>query len=286
MKGRDKNIMRHLSVIFIILLCVLTLSCFQTPSEIKVEPSKIDIYDQGGTVNLRVTVTDKKGKVIAKAKPRFSVEDSSYASVDESGKLTARMSGKTEVKVDYKKVSASVPVNVTIVDVLKLDFPTAGIYEAMGPEKSTFKLNVTVKKENGEDVDLSILKFGSSNEKVASVDNEGELTLLGDGKAMISAFIGKKKATIEVPVTILRPSAVKVDVPRFSLSLGDTAYLPITIISTKGTPLVSFPVKVQFDKEGIATANENGQVTGIAKGTTNVTIFAGEASNTLTLTVK
>lgn len=278
--------MKHLRVIPAILLCALMFGCFQTPSEIKVEPSRIEIYDQGGTVNLKVTVTDKKGKVIAKAKPRFSVEDSSYASVDETGKLTARMSGKTEVRADYKKLSASVPVTVTIVDVLKLDFPTAGIYEAMGPEKSAFKLNVTVKKENGEDVDLSIVKFGSSDEKVATVDKQGELTLLGDGKTTISAAIGKKRAALEVPVTILRPSAVKVDVPRFSVTLGDTAYLPITIISTKGTPLVSFPVKVQFDKEGIATANEAGQVTGIAKGTTNVTILAGEASNTLTLTVK
>lgn len=278
--------MKLLRLFSMLILCAAMTGCFQTPTEIEVKQDKIEIYDANSTVSVVATVKDKKGKQIQKAKPKYTSEDASIASVDPTGKVTAKSSGKTNINIQYKKLSKTIAVTVIIVDKLKLEFSTPGIYEAMGPEKSTFKLSVIAKNERGEDVDPSILKLSSSDTKIATVDNNGEMTLLDDGTAKITASVGKQKATLDVPVIVLRPSAVKVDVPRFSVTVGDAAYLPITIISTKGTPLVSFPLKVQFDKEGIATANEAGQVTGIAKGTTNVTIFAGDASNTLTLTVK
>lgn len=278
--------MKLFRVVSAFMLSAVMFGCFQTPTELKIEPSKIDLYDQGGTVNMRVSVLDKKKEPITKAKPVFSSDNDSVAGVDASGKVTAQSSGTTQIKVEYKKLSATIPVNVVIVDVLKLEFATPGIYEAMGPENSLFKLNVIAKNESGNDVDHSILKFNSSDQKIATVSASGELTLLGDGTTTITAMVGKKRATLEIPVTILRPSAIKVDAARFSVAAGETAYLPFTVISTKGTPLVSFPVKVEFEKEGIATANEVGQVTGVARGTTNVTVRAGEASNTLTLQVK
>jgi len=270
----------------LLIACAALLGCFQTPNELEITPAKVEIYDQGGSSSLKVRVMDKKNNQIENAKPLYRSADSSVAEVDASGKVTAQMSGKTEIIVEYKKLSKSIPVTVIIVDMLKLEFPTPGIYEAMGPENSRLKLHVIAKNEGGAEVDRSILKFASSNEKVATVDSQGELTLLGDGKTVITAEVGKKKASLEVPVTILRPSAVKVDSPKFSVGVGETAYLPITIISTKGTPLFSYPVKVEFEKEGLATANETGQVTGVAKGTTNVTVKAGEASNTLSLQVR
>jgi uncharacterized protein YjdB len=278
--------MRKFQVVCLVISLVFLLGCFQTPTEIKIEPQKVELYEQGGTAALRITVSDQKGKTIDKVKLQYSCEDNSIASVDETGKVTAQMSGETNITVSTKKISKTVPVFVRIVDKLKLDFPTPGVYEAMGPEKSVLKLLVTARNENGNDVDLSILKFKSSDPKIASVNGQGELTILNDGKVTITAEIGKKKVTLDVPVMVLRPSAIKVDSPRFSVGTGETAFLPFTVISTKGTALPGYPVKVVFDKEGIASADEKGNVTGIAKGTAIVTITAGEAVNTLTLQVR
>lgn len=270
-----------LSVISILFL----LSC-KTPVSLKVEPKEIFFLDKDANVTLKIQAFDKNGKEVKKVKYEFVSHNSSVANIDNTGKITAVGSGETEVEIRTKKISVVVPVKVTIAHILKLDFPNAGVFDVQGPEKSVYKLRVIAKNEKGQDIDLSNVKFNSSDNNVATVNEKGELTLLNDGKTIVTAKHGKKKATLEVPVTILRPSAVKVDVPRLSINVGETSYLPFSVISTKGTTLIDFPVKVEFEKEGIATADPVGKVTGIAKGTTKVKIYAGDSSNTLILTVK
>ncbi|MCX7830854.1 MAG: Ig-like domain-containing protein, partial [Acidobacteria bacterium] len=256
------------------------------PVSLKVEPKEVALFDKDASVSLKIQALDKNGKEIKKVKYEFVSQNSSVATVDNTGKITATGSGETAIEIRTKKISEIVPVKVNIAEVLKIEFPIAGVFDIQGPEKSVHKLLVTAKNEKGQDIDLSLLKFSSSDTNVATVNENGEITLLNDGKTVVSAQLGKKKATLEIPVTILRPSAVKVDIPRFSINVGETAYLPFSVISTKGTTLIDFPVKVDFEQQGIATADEVGKVTGVAKGTTKVTITAGESSNTLTLTVK
>lgn len=269
----------------LITLLLLAMSC-KTPVSLQVEPKEVNLYDKDATVTLQIKAFDKNKNEIKKVKYEFVSENSSVATVDATGKITATGSGETAVQVRTKKLTEVVPVKVNIAATIKLELPTAGVFDIQGPEKSIHKLLITAKNEKGEDIDLSLLKFSSSDNNVATVNEKGEITLINDGKVVITAQLGKKKGSIEIPITILRPSAVKVDSPRFSINVGETTYLPFSVISTKGTTLVDFPVKVLFEPEGIATADEVGKVTGIARGTTKVTIIAGESSNTLTLTVK
>lgn len=276
-----KRFFYFLSVVSILFL----LSC-KTPVSLKVEPKEVVLFDKDATVSLKIQALDKNGEKVKKVKYEFVSQNSSVANIDNTGKITAVGSGETAVEIRTKKISEVVPVKVIIADVLKLEFSIPGVFDVQGPEKSVYKLLVTAKNEKGQDIDVSLLKFTSSDNNVATVNEKGELTLLNDGKTVIMAQLGKKKATLEVPVTILRPSAVKVDSPRFSINVGETTYLPFSVISTKGTTLIDFPVKVEFEQDGIATADEVGKVTGISKGTTKVTIYAGDSSNTLTLTVK
>jgi hypothetical protein len=278
--------MKKYLILMLAVFMVVLLGCFQTPTEIKVTPPKVELYEQGGTVDLKAVVFDQKGKEMKKVKLEYSSENSGIVTVDDKGKATAQMSGETKIRIASKKISKTIPVFVRIVETLKVEFPVSGIYEAQGPENSLFKLNVQAKNESGNDMDLSLIKFKSSNEKAATVDKNGNLTLLSDGKTVISAEIGKKKVTLDVPVIILRPSLIKVDSSHFVVSIGETAPLPFTVISTKGPSLVDYPVKVEFDHEGVASANEHGEVTGIARGTVKATITAGEATNSLTLQVK
>lgn len=270
---------------FVLVLLILFYSC-QKPTTIEIEQKEIFLKFKEDSVQLKVKVLDKKGKIIQKAKCEFSSDNPSIATVDQNGKVSAVGSGETEIKARYKKLIASVPVKVLILKTLKLDFPIAGVYEAQGPTNSKFKLLITAKDEKGQDVDPEVLSFTSSNPAVATVDKDGTLNLLSDGITTITASFGKTKASIDVPVTILRPVAIKVDVPVFAINVGDTAFLPFTIISSKGTTLIDYPVKIEFEKDGIAQADQMGKVTGLAKGSTKVKISAEEASNTITLIVK
>lgn len=273
------------SVILFVIVLLMFLSC-KTPVSLKVEPKEVVLYDKDATVSLKVQAFDKNNEEVKKVKYEFVSQNSSIASVDNTGKITAKGSGETAIEIRAKEISEVVKVKINIAETLKLELPTEGLFEVEGPENSVHQLLVTAKNEKGQDLDLSLLKFNTSDKNIATVNEKGEITIINDGKAIITAELGKKKASLEIPVTILRPSAVKVDTPRFSINVGETAYLPFSVISTKGTLLVDFPVKVVFEQEGIATADEVGKVTGVAKGTTKVTIYAGDSSNTLTLTVK
>lgn len=281
---------KELTMKKVIYVCLITFTLIaagcKTPVSLQVEPKEVSLFDKDATTTLKVKAFDKNNEELKKVKYEFISENSSVATVDATGKITAKGSGETAVQVRSKKLTETVSVKVNIVETIKLEMPLAGVFELQGPEKSVHKLVVTAKNEKGQDIDLSLLKFSSSDNNIATVNEKGEITLINDGKVVITAGLGKKKGSIEIPVIVLRPSAVKVDSPRFSINVGETAYLPFKVISTKGTTLFDFPVNVSFEKDGIATADTVGRVTGIARGTTKVTITAGGSSNTITLTVR
>ncbi len=277
--------MKKITILSVVIAITLFIACRQ-PVQLKVEPDELQFFSKGESKSLKVTAFDKKGKAIEKVKILYSSSNPAVATVDESGKVTAAKTGSATIEVKLKELIASVSVKVVIPDIFKIDFPTPGVFEASGPEKSIFTPLITAKDEIGKDIDLSLIKFSSSKPEIATINEKGEITLLTDGTTTITMSLGSKNASLELPVTILRPSAIKIDSPRFSIGVGESAYLPFTVISSKGTPLIHFPVTVEFDQSGIATSNEYGEVTGVAPGTTKVTIKAQDSTNSLVLTVK
>lgn len=146
----------------------------------------------------------------------------------------------------------------------------------MESEKTTLK--ATVFPENAVD---KILTWHSSNPSVASVDNEGMVTALMKGTAIISATTYNGiNATCEVTV-----DAKTIDIERLTLNVleaeileGETVQLTAVVEPENATDKT---VTWSSSDNTIATVNANGLVTGIYPG--KVTIAATTA-NGLTAT--
>lgn len=112
------------------------------------------------------------------------------------------------------------------------------------------------------------VKFKSSNKKIISIDSKtGEMKVLKNGKVKISVTFGK--TTIKKTYKVTMPEAGKKSV---SLKAGKTAKVQI-----KNFNAALGEYTLSFDKQGVAGATidpATGEIviTGIAKGTTNISI--------------
>ncbi len=270
----------------VVLLLSSFLACAK-PAKINSDPPKVQLFDSGGTKALRVTVLDQKGRPMDGPKLKFSSSNPEVAEVDNAGKVAAYMSGEAVITVSSGTVSARVPVVVRIASSLELKFmdkaqETAGI---QGPVNSHAPLLVSGMDDLGKPADLSAATFASSNSKAASVDQHGVLTLLSSGTTEVSVSMGKTKATLQVPVTILVPMAIKLENPALSVKVGESLPLAYTVISDAGTALAIVPAFASSDA-GVAKVDEKGVVTGISRGSVTISISIGGAANNVAVTVR
>jgi uncharacterized protein YjdB len=262
------------------------LACAQ-PAKVKIDPAKVQLFDSGASKIVNVTVLDQKGRPMDKPKLKFSSSNPEVAEVDGAGKVMANSTGDAQVTVTAGKVSASVPVMVRIAASLKLDFRDKSqlVSGVQGPANSQVPLLVSGLDEMGKPADLSVATFASSDPKVAVLDQQGVLTILSNGTTDVSVSLGKTKATLRVPVTILVPMAIKLQSPSLTVKAGESSPIPYEVISDAGTTLAIVPAFTSSDA-GVAKVDEKGMVTGIAHGSATISIRAGEASNNITVTVR
>ncbi len=257
------------------------LSCAK-PAQIEISPPEMVLKDSGASKSLNVSVLDKKGNAIEKAKVSFISSAQDVAEVDGEGRVTAQSSGDAVITVRAGEAKAQATVRVRILSRLEIEAPEAGI---VGPLGSVVPLIVTATTDRGEPGDLSDVQFTSSNPQIAPVDAWGRLTVNGTGRVKITAVSGKTRAEMETDVILESPVAVKVDEATQTVPLGGTAPLRYTVISDQGRPMQA---DVQFDvvPEKTLAVSPDGVASGLARGTASVTVHAGPAKNTIRVTVR
>lgn len=260
----------------------LGLACAK-PTKITVAPKQIVMNDAGGTKTLLATVFDQKDRPMEKAAVTFTSSAPDVAEVDAAGKVTARGSGEATITATSGKASGQAKLIVHIVSALNLAAPQDGV---KGPAGDVVPLLVSGTNERGEPADLSGIVFTSEAPGVATVDNQGRLTLLTSGDTKITAAIGKSKAELLVPVHILVPMAIKVPTPPVQMiRAGETARLNVSVLSDLGEPM-DVPFACASSSEKVAAVDKDGNVTGLARGTSEITVTAGTAKNTIKVVVK
>ncbi len=147
----------------------------------------------------------------------------------------------------------------------------------------SFKLNYTIIPEDAENQNVT---WSSSNESVATVDSNGNVTAISGGKATISCtteegnYTAKCIVTVTVPVTgvHMNQSAATIYTTK-TVKLGATV-LPLTA-SNKALTWSS-------GNENVATVNASGVVTGVGSGTATIICRTKDGGYTdqCTITVK
>ncbi len=196
-------------------------------------------------------------------KPSFSSSDSTVASVNTYGKITAKKAGTAMITAKIKNGEASCRVTV---------------------QKTIIKLSAAkLSLENGESARLTAssstghpVTFKSSKSSVASVDANGVILAKKPGTATITASADKTSAacivTVKQPVIKLSRSAV-------SLFRTETVRLAVSSTS-KSAP------KWKTNKKSVAIVDAKGTVTAVKNGRAIITVTIDGVSRTCEITVK
>ena len=251
--------------------------------------------DKQATCNVTVTVpiesitlnkselTLTKGQsetLVATIKPEDATEhtiswsssNSNVATVESNGKVTAVGGGKATITA--KAGGKSVPCNVTVkVPVESISLNRASITLGEG-ESATLKATLNPKDAT------DLVTWSSSDESIATVDQEGNVKAMKEGTANIVAKAGEKQATCIVTV-IKKVVSISLDKNTLYIFVGDTYSLTATVLPDDATDKT---VSWRSNNTNVATV-ENGVVKAISTGTTTITATAGSVSATCSVFV-
>lgn len=141
---------------------------------------------------------------------------------------------------------------------VKLNKKTANVYAG-----KTLQLKVKNTKKS--------VKWSTSNKKIATVSKKGVVTAKKDGKATITAKIGKNKYTCKVTVKS------RMNVTKKTLTVKGTYQLKQYGLSN---------VKWKSSNTKVATVTSKGKVTAKKAGTATITAYSGKKKVTCKITVK
>lgn len=231
---------------------------------VSVAPAELNLT-VGGTGTLTATV----GPDTATNKAvTWTSSDTNIATVDENGLVTAKSEGTATIIATAGGVSDSCAVTVSAVTV-----PATGV--TVNPAELTLSIGGTgtltanVSPEGATDT----VTWSSSDPAVATVEN-GVVTAVGVGEAIITATAGGVSATCKVTV---QPDAipvtdVTVTADRTSLYNGEVAVLTATVLPENATDKT---VTWTSSDETVATVDANGRVTAVSAGSVTITAAAG-----------
>jgi uncharacterized protein YjdB len=196
-------------------------------------------------------------------KPSFSSSNSTVASVNTYGKITAKKAGTATItaKISGGEASCKVKVEKTVITLSQKNISLENGYST----------RLTAKVSTGH-----AATYKSSKTSVATVDEAGVITANKPGEATITVTADKTSVTCKV--TVKEPT-VKLNRTAVSLYRKQTVRLSVSSTS-KSTP------KWKTNKKSVATVDSDGTVTAIKNGTAIITVTVDGVSKTCEVTVK
>ena len=194
----------------------------------------------------------------------FSSSDEKVFTVDGNGLVTAVGAGKATVKVstDVEDVFAECEVNVEVrSEEVKLDITETEIYC-----EETVTLKATVLPDDA--TDKSII-WESSDENVATVDENGVVTAVSKGSVIITAKTADTGKTAECRINVLRhASSVEISSRNAKAYVGRDFTLTAQV-----SPADATNTNVEWKSSDTSVAKvENGKVTPLKKGTAIISV--------------
>ena len=207
----------------------------------------------------------------------WSTSDAKVATIDANGKVTAVAVGTATITATCGSVSATcaVTVEATPAESVEINVSTSTLRAG----EST-KLVVTVKPSTTTNPSVT---FSSSDNSVATVDAEGNVTAVGVGEAIITVTCGDVSSTITIKVVATIADSITLDKTAITLKATETETLSATVLPESTTDKT---VTWSTSDAKVATVDANGKVTAVAVGTTTITATCGSVSATCAVTVE
>ncbi len=235
-------------------------------------------------MRLAATVYDNANAVISGAPLSWSTNNSAVATVSATGLITAVMNGTATITARSGSASASITVTVMqTAGSIAIEPMTPPALMALG---ETVQLAATVLDQNGQPVTGAVVTWTSSDEAVATVNNQGLVTAVMNGTAMITARSGT--ASTSITVTVMQTAGTITIEPMTAtlMALGETVQLAATVLDQNSQPVADTVVIWQSSDKAVATVSADGLVTGVGNGTATITARSGSAFAEIEITVR
>ena len=149
---------------------------------------------------------------------------------------------------------------------------------------ATIQLAAEVRDQNARVMAGVTVTWRSSDPSVATTDNTGLVTGVGEGDATVTARAGS--ASGSAVVTVMQPVAtVEVTPQTDTIGLGTTLDLTAEGFDENGDAVVGAEFSWESSDVAIATIDASGLVTAVAVGTATITASAGSGQGTAEITV-
>ncbi len=274
---------------------------------ITVEKSEVTLY-KNESVDVKVTANPDGAKWRTLKASIKSGDDFAYAEETEEGvKITGLAEGTSVVTVaandgDTPELVKEITVNVKENRITSVDVTAENDDEILRGNTKQLKTSYEVEEPDRETTDDTKVTWASSDEEVATVDENGVVTGLKDGKATITATIAGKSDTYEVTVKEVHVEGIVIsdetieNLQNAQPVVGDTIEIPFTVNPEDCTDveeeILEF-VKTQFDEEMVdvtvsydeETKTGTISITTKKAGTTEVTVEAGEETYVMSFNV-
>ena len=232
---------------------------------------------EGDTGNLVATVAPSTAtdKTVT-----FTSSDAAIATVDNTGKVTAVKAGNADITVTTKDGNKTAKCTLTVtakqipVTGVTLDKSTLSLEVG-----ATATLNATIAPSNAS---YKAVGFTSSDDTVATVDNDGLVTAVAPGTADItveSIADGSKtaKCTLTVKAKTIAVTGVTIEPETATLEIGETQQLTPTVAPANASDkTVTYTTKAS----GIATVNAAGLITAKAEGKAQIVATTKDGAKT------
>jgi uncharacterized protein YjdB len=210
--------------------------------------------------------------------------DESVASVDDTGLVTSVNYGTAIITAsanDGSLKSASCTVRVEKLSINSIDFKNKSetiAADANGALGKKLQLSAAVSPQNAFDTSLV---WSSSDESVATVDNNGLVTSVGYGIAVITATSadgGGASGSCSVNVAYVKIKKISLNAARLSVAGGETFLLKATVMPEDATIKA---ITWQSSDTSVVRVDENGLVTGYGKGEAKVSAVAADGTGVI-----
>ena len=228
---------------------------------------------EGDVATLVATVTPSDADELPVV---WKSSDSSVATVDDNGNVTAIAPGDARITASCGNCWATCTVSVasSVIHVTDIYLDNNQLTLIKG-DKATLAATVMPANATFQDV-----IWTSSDESVAKVVN-GVVTAISSGTATIAASADGQDAFCEVTVT--NPAkGIALDTYLLMLTEGDVATLVATVTPSDADEL---PVAWNSSNPAVATVDNSGKVTAIAPGEARITASCGNCTATCTVSV-
>ena len=242
--------------VFLLTGCIQIKQILPEQEEIRLAP--------GDLVTAQINVLPNRAQ---NKKLSWTSSDDLVATVDQNGKVTAQGVGECTITVQSEKnESVSAQIDVVVLPHVQKIIAAETEFSLKPDQVQTISVQMSPQIVYNDSV-----KWSSSDETIAKVDQQGTVTACAEGKCIITVQSNDVPGvSAQVEVTVLPPpQSIKVNQESVSLTRGGSMNLSAQVMPENAYDRT---LDWKSSNEEVATVDENGNLTAKSAGNCTVTV--------------